>query len=128
LIYNELYLWAGMGYLALKSDPAGAYGEVQLTQFRYSLGFGYLRKLTRKWAVNVRIGGLGVLFKDESLKMEEGKVAFGGLGTVALVYDWNNVFYSELEVGYSFLSGKTDNDITVKPGGLKMAVGIGIKF
>jgi hypothetical protein len=128
LIYNEFFLWAGMGFISLKSDTSNAPKGDKLTQLHYSLGFGYMREVYPGWFIKLRIGGLGMIFKDESLNMEEEKLAFGVIGITALVFDWNKSLYSELEAGYSFVSGKTENEISIKPGGLKIAIGMGIKF
>ena len=128
LIYNEFYFWAGMGFISLKSDTSNASEGDRLTQLHYSLGFGYMREVYPGWFINLRIGGLGIIFKDEALDMEVEKGALGFTGSAALVFDWSKKFYSELEAGYSLVSGKTDNGTEVKPGGLKFAIGLGIKF
>jgi hypothetical protein len=128
LIYNEFYFWMGMGFLYLKSDTSNAAGTDKLLQYHYSLGFGYKREFYPNWFINLRIGGLGMIFKDEALNMEKEKAAFGASGSAALVLDWGKRFYSEMEAGYSFVSGKTDDGTTVKPGGLKFSIGLGIKF
>lgn len=128
LIYNEFYLWMGMGFLYLKSDTSNVSGADKLFQYHYSLGCGYMREFYPNWFINLRIGGLGMIFKDESLNMEKEKAALGFTGSAALVFDWSKKFYSEMEAGYSFVSGKTENEISVKPGGLKIAIGLGIKF
>lgn len=128
LFYNEFYLWAGMGFISLNSDTSNASGGDRLTQLHYSLGCGYMRELYSNWYINLRIGALGIIFKDEALNMEEEKAALGFTGSAALVFDWSKKLYSELEAGYSIVSSKTDNEISIKPGGLKIAIGMGIKF
>jgi hypothetical protein len=126
--YDEFYIWAGMGYISLKSDNSNAAAMDQLTQYHFSLGCGYMKQLSTYWGINLRIGGIGVMFKDEVLNMDKTKLALGAIAAAALVFDWSNRFYNELEVGYSFITGKTDEGTSVKPGGLKVAIGIGIKF
>jgi hypothetical protein len=127
-VSSNFYAWGGVSYLLLKGITSYISDEDKLTQFHFSVGCGLVNKFTRFLGIDLRIGGLGVLFKDESLRMEKEKIAFGFTGSGAFLFDWNRRFYSELEVCYSYASKKIDDTDSIRLGGLRFGISFGIKF
>jgi hypothetical protein len=127
-LFNGLYLWSSFGYLSAEGTTIPQLNEkTEWKQAFLSFGGGYKAALSGKISSLFRLGGLYTKYKEEALETIIEDSAFGFVVSASLIYDISGTFYTELEVGYLSVSDTIDN-VSIKLGGFKGGIGIGIKF
>jgi hypothetical protein len=127
-IFAGFYLWSSYGILSAEGTTILQLNEkAEWKQTFLSFGGGYKAKLSGKISSLFRLGGLYTKYKEEALQTIIEDSAFGFVVSAGLIYDISGTFYTELEIGYLSVSDTIDN-VSIKPGGFKGGIGIGIKF
>jgi len=125
-IFNNVYGWAGYGFLSAKGQT---YPDLNLeTEARkkyLSAGIGYQGKGNVTYRIDA--GLLYVNWEENALdRLNKGK-AIGVRFGAAAVYNWTTSFFTEISSSYLFASDKID-DITLKLGGFTAGISIGMRF
>jgi len=124
---ENIYLWAGYGYLGKKGETPVLKLEAKSTQHFLSLGAGYGGKLTAQLGYEAELGLMIVAYKEEAMETSASGTAFGFRVDAGLTYALAGPVFAAAEVGYLFASDKIEGE-TIKPGGFKAGLGLGAKF
>ncbi|MFC2155580.1 hypothetical protein ACFLRB_03695 [Acidobacteriota bacterium] len=125
-IFNNVYGWAGYGFLSSKGLT---YPDLKLeTEARkkyLSAGIGYQGK--GKFTYRIDAGLLYVNWEEKAIDKLNKGTAFGFRFGAAAVYNWTATFFTEISSSYLIASDRID-DISLKLGGFIAGVGIGLRF
>jgi hypothetical protein len=75
----------------------------------------------------LELGLANASYKEEAMGVEESGSVLGFRADVGLTYTVASPLFISLEAGYISTS-KEVNSVTIKPGGLKLGLGLGAKF
>jgi hypothetical protein len=127
-LFNGLYLWSSYGFLSAEGTTIPQLNEkTGWKQSFLSFGGGYKAALSGRLSSFFRLGGLYTKYKEEALETTIDDSAFGFVVSASLIFDITGTFFTKLELGYLSVSDTIDN-ASIKLGGFKGGIGIGIKF
>ena len=124
---DRFYLWAGYGFLGKKGETPVLKLEAKSSQHFLSLGAGYRGKLTAQLGYEADLGLMIVAYKEEAMETSASGTAFGFRADAGLTYALTGPVFAVAELGYLYSSDKVEGE-TVKPGGFKAGLGLGVKF
>lgn len=127
-IVKGFYLWTSYSYLKAEGTTITMFNEpTEWRQSFLSAGGGYEFKLSPGLYSYLQTGIVHTRYEEESMgdvfKDTASGLFFGG----GLIYDLGRNIYSKLEIAYLSISD-TITAATVKLGGFKAGMGIGLKF
>ena len=125
-IFKSFYFWAGYGFLSASGQTLEYMEEeASTTQQFLSAGVGY--KIPGKLGIKVETGLFNVHWKEEAMDEENSGSAIGFRFDSSILFGIGKSFFFEITAGYLHASDSVD-DISIKLGGFKGGIGIGIKF
>jgi hypothetical protein len=134
---KKVSLWGSLGYLASSGEVPGLDEGIKSSQFFIALGGGYKRGLSflmKPLAANVKLGLVYFNFKEDVVDMVVSDSALGFIGSLGLTYDIDKRFFVGFEFGFLSGSGtiapvdESSQQVSVKLGGIKFGVGVGMKL
>jgi hypothetical protein len=129
--YRSFYLWAGYEFLSKNGATPLFEEESKWKEAFLSGGIGYHGNMSAAFAYKLEIGLFSAAYTEEAFGEE---VTGSGLGAGingALVFKAGDRLFMEFFIGYITASDNIENDIediTLKLGGLRGGVGLGIRF
>lgn len=124
---EKLFVWAGYGFLYKKGETPVLKLEAKSSQHFLSLGAGYRGMLSASLGYEAGVGLVLVAYKEEAMSTSASGTAFGFRADAGLTYALTGPVFALAEVGYLYASDKVNGE-TVKPGGFKAGLGLGVKF
>jgi len=124
---GPFYLWAGYGLVSKKGETLVLKYEAKSTQHFISAGAGYKGTLSEKLEWLAEAGLLVVSYKEEAMEVTVTGSALGFLAGAGLVYRLGERFFVAAEAGYLLASDEVEGK-TIKLGGLRAGLGLGIRF
>ena len=124
---SNFYLWAGYGFLNRTGETPVLKLEAKSSQNFLSLGLGYLGAFSDAFGYFAEFGLANVSYKEEAMGVEESGSVLGFRADAGLTYTVASPLFLSLELGYISTSKKV-NSVTIKPGGLKVGLGLGARF
>jgi len=124
---SNFYIWAGYGFLDRTGETPILKLEAKSKQNFLSLGLGYSGVLSDALGYFAELGLANASYKEEAMGVEESGSVLGFRADAGLTYAVSGPVFACLEVGYISTS-KNVNAVTIKPGGLKLGLGLGLKF
>jgi hypothetical protein len=124
---ENFYVWAGYGFLNKKGETPVLKLEAKSSQHFLSLGAGYVGTLTAKMGYKADVGLILVAYREEAMETSASGAALGFRADVGLTYALTGSIFAAAEVGYLYASDKVEGE-TVRPGGFKAGLGVGVKF
>ena len=123
----DFYVWAGYGFVNKKGETPVLKLEAESTQSFVSLGLGYGGPVSDALGCFVELGLVNAYYKEEAMGEKESGSVLGFRADLGLTYTVASPLFISLEAGYISTSKKV-NSVTIKPGGLKAGVGLGVRF
>ena len=124
---ERFFIWAGYGFLCRKGETPVLKLEAKSNQHFFSLGAGYRGKLSDKLGYEAALGLVMVSYKEEAMGTSASGSAFGLRADGGLSCALFGPVFAVAELGYIYSSDKVEGE-TVKPGGFKAGLGLGVKF
>jgi hypothetical protein len=124
---DSLYLWAGYGLLYKKGETPVLKNEAKSTQHFISGGLGIRGTLADKLEWLAEAGLLVVAYREDAMGVSVADSALGFPAGAGIGYRLSDLLFLTAEAGYLFALDKVKGE-TVKPGGFKAGVGIGVRF
>jgi len=124
---EKIFIWAGYGFLCRKGETPVLKLEAKSSQHFFSLGAGYCGILSEKLGFEADLGLVMVSYKEEAMQTSASGTAFGFRADAGLTYALFGPVFAVAELGYLYSSDKVEGE-TVKPGGFKAGLGLGVKF
>jgi opacity protein-like surface antigen len=124
---DRFYLWAAYGFLGKKGETPVLKLEAKSNQHFLSLGAGYRGMLSGNLGYEAALGLMMVSYKEEAMETSASGTAFGFRADAGLTYALSGPVFAVAELGYLYASDKVEGE-TVKPGGFKAGLGLGLKF
>jgi len=124
---DKLFVWAGYGFLGKKGETPVLKLEAKSSQHFFSVGAGYCGVLSGKLGYEADLGLMIVAYKEEAMETSASGTAFGFRVDAGLTYALFGPVFAAAEVGYLYASDKVNGE-TIKPGGFKAGLGLGVKF
>lgn len=124
---KSLYAWADVGFFSISGTTPILQWDATSNQTLFSVGVGYTGIASGKLSYTFELGLLHVSYKEESLDevLEDSSIGFNIGG--GLVYDLGKSFFGEFFLGY-LTASDTVEDVSIKPGGFRTGIGLGVKF
>lgn len=147
---GNLYFWGSFGFSTSsytwkewsnKGVPvADRDGKSVANKFMYSGGLGYYVGYVTpgNFAIKLELGACNISnkYKDTTTRIADKQIVkqetkqengLGFRGNFGVTYGLYKHVYSEMTIGYLYATDKVD-DTTIKLGGLRLSLGIGLKF
>jgi len=124
---GDFYVWAGYGFLDRQGETPVLKLEAKSSQDFLSAGLGYRGGAADGLGYFVELGLANVSYKEEAMGVTEKGSVLGFRADAGLTYTVASPLFICLELGYISTSKKV-NEVTIKPGGLKAGLGVGLKF
>ncbi len=124
---EKIFVWAGYGFLYKKGETPVLKLEAKSSQHFLSLGAGYRGKLAGQLGYEADLGLMIVAYKEEAMETSASGTAFGFRVDAGLTYVLFGPVFAVADVGYLYASEKVNGE-TIKPGGFKAGLGLGVKF
>lgn len=124
---DKFFVWAGYGFLYKKGETPVLKLEAKSSQHFISLGAGYYGQLSEKLGFEADLGLLMVSYREDAMGTSASGTAFGFRADAGLTYVITGPVFAVAEVGYLYAADKVEGE-TVKPGGFKAGLGLGIRF
>jgi hypothetical protein len=124
---KSIYLWLGYDYVSKSGTTPELEEEAQSTQHYIGLGAGYQGDFSEKFGYRVQAGVLYISYKEKALGDTVTDSAIGFELEGNLVYYFSERFYGLFVLGYAYGSDDVE-DVSIKLGGLKTGIGLGIRF
>jgi hypothetical protein len=124
---DKFFVWARYGFLYKKGETPVLKLEAKSSQHFISLGAGYYGVLSGKVGFEADLGLLIVSFREDAMGASASGTAFGFRADAGLTYALIGPVFAVAEVGYLYAADKVEGE-TVKPGGFKAGLGLGVKF
>jgi hypothetical protein len=138
---RAFYIWGGYSFSSKSStsspvDDPNIKTSAKWQQKFFSLGLGYNRNISFKFGWKAEVGVVYVSCTEEMIiKEKEENVFFGEESgkTMGVRIGGSGIFkisgrlFTEISMGYLFASSTID-DISIKLGGLKAGIGLGLRF
>ncbi|MCP4150041.1 MAG: hypothetical protein GY757_20005 [bacterium] len=128
-LFKNVYVWTGYGFLKGDGAIVGTYGEITTKTDQHYLycGFGYRMQFIGSIRLNLEPCLFYLNYKETVLGDEAKGSVIGYGGNCSLVFNLGRTLFYEMKAGYLFAED-TVAGVTVKPGGFKMGVSLGIRF
>ncbi len=127
LVSNNILIWAGYEYISGSGTTPVLEEEARSTQHFISLGAGYMGEFSDNLGFQVLAGVMYVSYKEEALGEEVSGSAIGIALQGGLVMKFGGGFFGTVFLGYGYASDEVEG-VTIKPGGFKTGIGLGICF
>ena len=128
IVYKNFYLCIGVDYLKSKGETSPELREESRSiQTFSSLGAGIKYDINPKLGLRLEGGLLAVRYKEEALGTKISGSDFGLNFEGGLKYALIQGFFMDLSAGYLTASDEIEG-VSIKLGGIKAGVGIGIEF
>ncbi|MBM3296222.1 MAG: porin family protein [Candidatus Aminicenantes bacterium] len=124
---GPLYIWAGYGLVSKKGETAVLKYEAKSTQHFISGGAGYRGAISDKLEWMAEAGLLVAAYREEAMGVTVTGSALGVVAGAGLGWRLGEKLFLAAEAGYLFSSDKVEGK-TIKPGGFKAGLGLGIRF
>lgn len=124
---GSLYLWAGYGLVSKKGETAVLKSEAKSTQHFISAGAGTRGAISDKLEWMAEAGLLIAAYREEAMGATATGSAWGGVAGAGLAWRLGEALFLTAEAGYLFSSDKVEGK-TIKPGGFKAGLGLGVRF
>lgn len=127
-IFRDLYVWAGYGYLIAKGTTTSTLSlDAESSQHFISFGTGYIKKVSRVLGLKFELGGFSVNYKEETMGEKVTGSTLGFRSEGGVTFDIGGSVFTEITAGYLKASDTVDG-LTIKFGGFKTGIGLGIRF
>jgi hypothetical protein len=123
--FGKFSIWAAYGILSSTGETPVLHLESDVTQHFFSAGLGYRFPLAKKVALQVEPGLFYVRYKEKLLEEEMGDSTVGFRFSSGLLYYLSRHIFMEFSVGVLTASDTID-DISIKLGGVKAGLGVGL--
>lgn len=124
---SPFYLWAGYGLVSKKGETAVLKYEAESTQHFISGGAGYRSAISDKLEWMAEAGLLVAAYREKAMGVTVTGSALGVVAGAGLGWRLGEKLFLAAEAGYLFSSDKAEGK-TIKPGGFKAGLGLGIRF
>lgn len=125
--FGDFYIWAGYGFLSESGTTRVLEMEAKSKQHYISFGIGYIRNIIKEIGFKVEIGGFNVSYKEEAMDEEITDSAFGFRADGGIIFNLSKYVFIETSAGY-LTASDTIEDKSIKLGGFKAGISIGLKF
>jgi len=129
MLFKPVHLFTAFS-LNKSSAEFSAFGldlESEFSQSQISFGVGYSTGLGRKSDFFIEAGGIIFSLKETAMEQTVEASVFGFTLQTGLIHRLGKSFLARLDLGYS-LAGKELEVLTIKPGGLSLGLGLGLRF
>lgn len=127
-VFKDIYIWTGYGYLTAKGKTVSTLTmDAESSQHFISFGAGYIKKISKPVGIKIELGGFSVKYEENSMDNNVTGSVLGFRIEGGLVFNIGKTIFAELTLGYLNASD-TVEDATIKFGGFKTGIGLGIKF
>ncbi len=126
--YGDYYLWGSYGLLWAKGQTLPyLHREAEIFQHYLGAGVGFTEEVLGHMGYKIELGFAAVIYKEKALGTENSGKGMGFRGEAGLVYNISRRLFTELTFGYIAGYEKME-DFTLKMGGFKTGVTLGINF
>lgn len=126
-LFKGFSVWIGYGFLTADGVIPILEYEAKSNQHHLSLGAGYAIKFFNFMGAKIQLGSFNVYYIERTTNIEETGLAFGYRLDLGLMFFLGQRTFVGLSGGY-MNAGKSLYDRTVKFGGFKGGLEIGISF
>lgn len=126
-VSGRFYLWAGYGWFSAKETTPVLNLEAKANQQFLSAGVGYLFKISSKLDYKVEAGLFRVSYKEEALGDEVSDSAVGLRLNNGVTFYMNQGLFVEISLAF-LTASDTIEDRSIKLGGFKTGIGLGVTF
>lgn len=127
MLFRRVYLWGGYGAFSKEGKTPVLGLDAESKQRLYSGGLGYMQRLFPRINWKIEAGVLKVNYEEQSLGVVLSDSAVGFRVDTGVFFRLGHLFIAEITVGYLSASD-TIGDVSIKLGGLKTGVGLGIRL
>lgn len=125
--FKKVYFFLGYDFIYKKGKTPVFEYEAGTIQHFISLGCGYRGKISAKLAYQAELGLFNVSYQEESLGEKKSDSAIGFLVDAGFIMNLGKSFFGRISLGY-FSASDTVDDVSIKLGGFKTGIGLGICF
>ena len=126
-MYRDVYIWSGFGFSSKNGELIEINEPAKWEETFLFMGLGYYKNLSIVLGYRVDVGLCRVRYKEEVFGDRYTGTAWGERVDVAGILKLSDRLFTEISVGYLFASDTIEN-ISIKLGGLKTGIGIGLRF
>lgn len=126
-VFEGFYIWAGYGFLSAAGTTTLLAEEAKSSQNYISFGFGYQGRISERVGYKIETGTSYVTYREEAMGLEVSGSAMGYRLDGGINFDVLKNVFLEINAGYIAASDSVDN-LSVKLGGFKAGVGMGVRF
>jgi len=126
-VFKGLYLWAGYGFFSATGTTPVLKLEAKSSQKFLSGGAGYMIDIFKKFDFKVEVGLFHVSYTEESMGDKLSDFAIGYRIDGGMIFNLARIFFVEISLGYLTASDTIEN-FSIKLGGFRTGIGLGIKF
>jgi len=126
--YGDYYFWGSYGLVWAKGETLPYLRrEANIFQHFFGAGVGFTEEVAGHVGYKIELGFAFVFYKEKALGTEHTGKGVGFRGETGLVYNISRRVFTELTLGYIAGYEKME-DFTLKMGGLKTGITIGLNF
>lgn len=127
-IYRNFFIWAGYGFHSDKGTTISTLNmDAESDQHFFSFGAGFQGRLSSPLEYKLEAGAVNFNYKEKAMGEEISGSVLGIRFEGGLAVNIVNPLFAEVSVGYTKASDTIDG-LSIKFGGFKTAVGLGVKF
>lgn len=127
-VFKDIYIWTGYGYLTAKGTTVSTLAlDAESSQHFLSFGAGYIKNISKPVGIKIELGGFSVKYEEDSMDTNVSGSVLGFRIEGGLVFNISKTIFTELTLGYLNASD-TVEESTIKFGGFKTGIGLGIKL
>lgn len=124
---RNLFAWGSFGFFS-KSGASIALAEPsRWRQQNLSLGFGYYKNISLRWGWEVRVGAVGIIYREEAFGEKISDRAFGGRLDIAGVFKITDQLFTAISLGYLYAPDTTEETSLIL-GGLRVRISLGVRY
>jgi uncharacterized protein YjbI with pentapeptide repeats len=130
--FRSFYVWAGYDYASAKGNSPVLKEETAWKQRFISLGLGYNKNLSRPFDIAAEAGIVFVNYREKALGENKTGHALGLRINGAGIFKIGDTLFTSFTLTYLWttdtIDAFDDSTITIKLGGFKTGVGLGVRF
>ena len=124
-IYKGLFVWVSYGFLSLSGQTPELGEDADSKQNFLGFGAGYKFDLSEKLGLKGELGLVSAGYEESSMGETVDGSTMGIMINVAVFHKLGDMFVAGLTLGYIVASDEIE-DVTIKPGGFKAGIEIGV--
>lgn len=126
-LHRNFHVWGGFGFSSKTGASPTLKERTKWQEKCLSLGLSYNGSISARIDYKASLGAIYISYSEEALGETPSGNAFGVRIDGSGIFNISNRWFTEILMGY-LLASDTINDISLKLGGFKTGIGLGVRF